>query len=196
MAWKSAIFLPKARRCFAYFTASSSAPCARPTDSAAMPMRPPSSALRAIFRPWPSSPRRFSSGHFAIVQNNFDGRRAALAHFLFVAAGAEAGESGLDEKSADTLSARGRIGFREDHENAGDAAVGDPGFGALQFVDGSLRRHAPHASGWRRRRSRLALRSGKTRREFLQWPGGEDIFSFALRWRNSASATARRNLSR
>jgi len=40
---------------------SSSAPWARPTACAAIPMRPPSRALSAIFRPWPSWPRRFSA---------------------------------------------------------------------------------------------------------------------------------------
>src|SRR5258708_4040295 len=53
---------PNALRCFAYFTVSSSAPCAKPTACAAIPMRPPSSALKAIFNPCPSSPRRFSAG--------------------------------------------------------------------------------------------------------------------------------------
>src|SRR6266446_7808409 len=56
------MFFPKALRCFAYLMVSSSAPCASPTACAAIPMRPPSSALSAIFNPCPSSPRRFSTG--------------------------------------------------------------------------------------------------------------------------------------
>ena len=101
-----------------------------------MPMRPPSSALRAIFRPWPSSPRRFSTGHFAIVEDDFYRRRAALAHFFFVTSGAEAGEIRFDEEGGNSLPAGRGIGFCKDDEYAGDAAVGDPGFCALEFVDG------------------------------------------------------------
>src|SRR6266853_4057067 len=62
MAWNSLIFFPNALRCFAYLTVSSNAPCANPTACAAIPMRPPSNALKAIFNPCPSSPRRFSAG--------------------------------------------------------------------------------------------------------------------------------------
>ena len=43
-------------------TDSSRAAWARPTACAAMPMRPPSRAERAIFKPWPSSPRRLAAG--------------------------------------------------------------------------------------------------------------------------------------
>src|SRR5260221_201435 len=56
------MFFPNAFRCFAYFTVSSNAPCAKPTACAAIPIRPPSSALSAIFSPCPSSPSRFSTG--------------------------------------------------------------------------------------------------------------------------------------
>src|SRR5713101_6034452 len=62
MAWKSLMDFPNAFRCFAYLTVSSSAPCAKPTACAAIPIRPPSSALSAIFSPCPSSPSRFSTG--------------------------------------------------------------------------------------------------------------------------------------
>src|SRR5215472_78913 len=54
--------LPKARRCLAYLMDSSNAPCANPTACAAMPIRPPSSALKAIFNPCPSLPTRADTG--------------------------------------------------------------------------------------------------------------------------------------
>ena len=57
-----------------------------------------------------------------------------LAHFFFVAADAKAFEGGLDEKRGDALSPGIRIRFREDDEDAGYAAVGDPGFRAVQAV--------------------------------------------------------------
>jgi len=73
-------------------------------------------------------------GDFAIVENDFDGRGAALAHFVFVAADAEAGEGGFDEEGGDSLPACGGIRFGEDDAEAGGAAVGDPGFGAGEEI--------------------------------------------------------------
>ena len=53
--------------------------------------------------------------HAAILQRNFGGTRKAQTHFVFVAADAESGKIGL-------------------HQKGGNAAVGDPGFGAVQQV--------------------------------------------------------------
>src|SRR5712671_1497875 len=73
-------------------------------------------------------------GHFAIVQNNFDGRRRKLAHFFFVASDTKAFETWLDEKGGDSLPASFRIGFGKNDEAAGYAAVGHPSLGAIQRV--------------------------------------------------------------
>ena len=51
-------------------------------------------------------------------------------------AGFETGESWFDEEGGNSLPAGRWIGFCKDDEDAGDAAVGDPGFCALEFVDG------------------------------------------------------------
>ena len=73
-------------------------------------------------------------GDFAIVENDFDGGRAALAHFVFVATDAEAGEGGFDEEGGNSLPAEFRLRFGEDDVEAGGAAVGDPGFGAGEEI--------------------------------------------------------------
>jgi hypothetical protein len=62
IAWKREIGWPNARRCFAYASAWSSAPCASPTPIAATPMRPMSSTWRNCLKPLPRGPSRFSSG--------------------------------------------------------------------------------------------------------------------------------------
>jgi len=73
-------------------------------------------------------------GDDAVIENDFDGGRAALAHFVFVATDFEAGEGGFDEEGGDSLPGCGGIGFGEDDVEAGGGAVGDPGFGAVEDV--------------------------------------------------------------
>ena len=51
-----------------------------------------------------------------------------------MAADFEAGERGLDQEGAESPSGCGRIGFGEDEVDAGGGTVGDPGFGAVEFV--------------------------------------------------------------
>ena len=53
---------PNAWRSFAYRTAWSSAPWARPTAIAAMAIRPPSSTCLVSWKPRLRSPRRFAFG--------------------------------------------------------------------------------------------------------------------------------------
>src|SRR5881392_2131318 len=64
IAWKSAIFWPKASLSLAYLVDSSRARCAIPRAWAAMPIRPPSSVAIAMLNPLWSSPSRFSFGIF------------------------------------------------------------------------------------------------------------------------------------
>ncbi len=70
-------------------------------------------------------------GDFAIVEDEFDGGRGALAHFVFVAADFQAWGVGLEEEGGDSLSTGGGIGFGKDDKDTGAGAVGDPGFGAV-----------------------------------------------------------------
>src|SRR5208337_2862044 len=76
-------------------------------------------------------------GDFAIVEDDFHGGRAALAHFVFVAADGEAGEGGFDEEGGNSLPAEFRVRFGEDEIDAGVGAVGDPGFGARKKIGGT-----------------------------------------------------------
>ncbi|MPM55459.1 hypothetical protein SDC9_102256 [bioreactor metagenome] len=62
MDWCCQSGFPKVTRSLAYFTASSIARCARPTDPAATLARPPSNVFMAAINPMPSSPIKFSIG--------------------------------------------------------------------------------------------------------------------------------------
>ncbi len=62
IAWLAPIGFPKACRSLAYFTDSSTQPCARPVDSAEMAIRPSSRIRRNCAYPRPSSPSRFAAG--------------------------------------------------------------------------------------------------------------------------------------
>src|SRR5689334_23689974 len=61
-AWLSPIGRPNAMRCFAYDTDSSTQPWARPTESAAIAIRPSSRIRRNWAKPRPRVPSRFSAG--------------------------------------------------------------------------------------------------------------------------------------
>ena len=56
--WNWATGVPNCFRSRANASAASSAACAKPTEHAAIPSRPPSSASIAIRKPTPSSPMR------------------------------------------------------------------------------------------------------------------------------------------
>ncbi len=70
----------------------------------------------------------------AILQRNFGGAREVQSHFIFVAADAKAGKIWLDQKGGDAAAAGCGVGLREDDVDAGDSAVGDPGFCAVEDV--------------------------------------------------------------
>ncbi len=61
-AWFSMTGRPNCSRSRVNATEASRAAWARPTEQAAMPSRPPSSAARATLKPMPSSPTRFAAG--------------------------------------------------------------------------------------------------------------------------------------
>ena len=75
-------------------------------------------------------------GNSAIVEDELDRRRRALAHLVFVATDFETGGVGFEKESANSLPARGGIGFREDDEETCGGAIGDPGFGAVEDIGG------------------------------------------------------------
>ena len=204
-------FFPNARRCFAYFTDSSSAPCARPTASAAIPMRPPSSALSAIFKPLSLFAQPVFDRHFAVVQQNFD-RSAKLCCPILSSCRPtlESFEARLDQKRRNAFAAGFRIGLRKDEEDSGYAAVRDPRLCAVQTINSAISSAALKPSRLpatrvrsggahlnpRRVRAGLAVRSDRTRREFLPSPGVANIFSSGHRCRSSRAALAPRNSSR
>src|SRR5580704_5712610 len=68
MAWNSEIKRLNCLRCLEYFNAASYAPCAMPTDSAAMDMRPPSRMRRLSMNPSPSLPQSWEFGRRQLVQ--------------------------------------------------------------------------------------------------------------------------------
>ena len=73
-------------------------------------------------------------GDDAIVEDELDGGRRALAHFVFVAADFETRRVGFEKESADPLPTRRRIGLGKDDQHAGRGTVGDPGLGTVEFV--------------------------------------------------------------
>ncbi len=114
--------LPKARRCFGVLDgiverALSEADGLRgDADAAAVERAEGDFEALAFFA------EAIFGGNFAIVQENFDRGRRALAHFVFVAADFEAFEGWFDEEGGDSLSACGRIGFGKDDVDAGGAS--------------------------------------------------------------------------
>ncbi len=60
--WKEPIGRPNCSRVWAYGIEASSAPCAMPTASAPIEMRPPSRIRRNSLKPLPCSPSRFAAG--------------------------------------------------------------------------------------------------------------------------------------
>src|SRR5580692_10568708 len=61
---------PNASRCLAYVTDSSTHPCANPTASALIAIRPSSSVERNCAYPRPRSPRTFSAGTLQFANDN------------------------------------------------------------------------------------------------------------------------------
>src|SRR5271165_584435 len=62
MAWNSEMNRPNCLRCCEYLRAASNAPCAVPTESAAMEIRPPSKVRRLSTKPSPSLPSNCDCG--------------------------------------------------------------------------------------------------------------------------------------
>ena len=107
------------------------APCAMPSASAAMEMRPPSRIFKLPMKPSPSSPRRFSSGNAAIGENDFGSVAGAQAELVFFFAGLEAGSSLFDDERADAVRVLGFVGDRHGHADVGVVAIGGEGFRAV-----------------------------------------------------------------
>ena len=68
--------------------------------------------------------------HRHVVEVDGGGGAALDAHLLFFGAGADAGKAALDQKRRELLA----VDFREDGEEIGRAAVGDPHLLAVEDV--------------------------------------------------------------
>ena len=73
-------------------------------------------------------------GDFAIGEDEFAARGGVDAEFFFFLADLEAGRAFFDDECGDAFFAFGRIGVDVDDGCVGGAAVGDPGFGAVDDV--------------------------------------------------------------
>ena len=101
MAWNSAMIFAEGAALLGECGCGFERALRHPDACAAMPMRPPSSALERDLQSLPFFAETIFGGHFAIVEHDFDRRRRVLAHFFFVAADAKSLEAGLDEKRGD-----------------------------------------------------------------------------------------------
>ncbi len=109
-----------------------------PVACAAMPMRPPSSVESATLVAFAFVADAICGGDFAIGERQFAARGGVDAEFFFFLADFEAGRAFFDDQRGDAFFAFGRIGVDVDDGGIGDAAVGDPGFGAVDEVGVAL----------------------------------------------------------
>src|ERR1035438_7963516 len=133
IAWNSLIALPNCLRSLEYFTAASYAPCAIPSPSAAMEMRPPSSTRMASMNPSPSLPSRFSAGTSQSSKISSEvslARRPSLFSFL---PGANSFVPLLDWERRQSVGVRRLVGPCDDHRHISVVAIGDKGLGAVQY---------------------------------------------------------------
>ena len=100
---------------------------------------------------------RFAAGTSQSVKDKFGASRGVDAEFFFFLADLEAGRAALDDQRRDSFFAFCRIRIHVNDGRVGHAAVGDPGFCAVDDVAVAL------ANGLRgeRRRVRAGLRLGQ-----------------------------------
>ena len=98
-----------------------------------------------------------------------------LPHLFFVAPPAKPGKIWLDQKCADAFPARRGIGLREDHVNARNVAIRDPGFCSVELVNISVA-HRTRLNA-RRVGARRRLRQAKGAERFARGHAAQ-IFSF------------------
>ena len=95
-------------------------------------------------------------GNFAVVEHQLDGRRTADAHLFLFFADAEARACLFDDEGAHAARARCGIGYGEDADHVGNAAVGDPNLLPVEQVRyRRCARRACASNPARRNRSRL-----------------------------------------
>jgi hypothetical protein len=123
---------PNCWRSLAYFTLASKAPLAIPKLKAAMLMRPPSRIFIACWKPSPSLPRIFSSGHAAILEDHFRGLAGAHAELVLLLTGFHTGCSAFDHEGGHALAVQQIAGAHDGHDHIAALAVGDPALGAVQ----------------------------------------------------------------
>ena len=125
-----------------------------------MPSRPESSALNAIWRPWPSAPMPAFGGHERVVVVRGGGRDRVQAHLLLGLAEGQALGVAWDQEARDP--ARAFAGAGEQVVEVGDAAVGDPRLRPVDSVPAVG--GASPCTPARRRPSRPAAPTGCRRR--------------------------------
>ncbi len=84
--------LPNARRCLAYATDASSAPCAIPTACAAMPTRPPSEQFQRDLQALAFFAQAIPFRDFAIGERDFRRARSAQTHLILVSRHSKTGK--------------------------------------------------------------------------------------------------------
>ena len=102
---------------------------AMPQACAAMMMRPPSRVASATFSPCSSSPIMVARAEAVAVEGQLRGRRRVQAHLRQLAA--EVKPSPRSARKHETPFGAGPAGAREEDEDVGEAAVGDPCLGAV-----------------------------------------------------------------
>ena len=162
--WAMASCLPTGRphctRSAAHLRQISRQSLAVPTEPFGIERRPSLRVVRAILRPLPSSPIRFSAGTRTFLKLITALARALQAHEVAAVLDLHARPVGLDHEGADLL-VPGVASH--DHEELGEGAVGAPELLAVEDVVPFRR---PLGGGHRGApgRSRPAPRSGRRRR--------------------------------
>ena len=186
MASNSPMGLPNCLRSCAYLVAASQAPCAMPSASAAMEIRPPSRICRLLTKPSPSLAQQIFLGHAAIGEHDFGSVAGAHAELVFFFAGAKAGRSLFDDEGGDAVGTFALVGDGHGHADVGIVAVGGEGFRAVDHPAEPVRpapRDISRRCACRRRRSRLRARSATSSRAFCPARAARRISAAAPRCR-------------
>ena len=194
MAWNCEMGWPKAMRCFEYSSAASNAPWAMPAglrgdaDAAAVE-RGESDFVAFAF-----VADAIGFGDFAIGEDEFAARGGVDAEFFFFLADLEARRAFFDDQRGDAFFAFRRIGVDVDDGGIGGAAVGDPGFGAVDDVFVALL----DGFGLERGGVGAGLRLGERVAAdfFAAREGDAGIFFFVRRCRGDGSDRSRANFVR
>ena len=148
--------------------------------------RPKLSTLNATLWPLPISPSRFVGRHLHVLQQDRRRRRAVQAHLVLFLAARHAGERALDDERGEVLA----VDLREDDEDVGEAAVGDP---HLLAVEDEAAVGLPRRArlGAERVGARRPTRSARRRRPIRRTRAAAGTSASAPRCRTAGSAGCR-----